>query len=192
LKKEELHRKNRKRRGFKTVAVVGYTNVGKSTLLKKLTGKDVLIRDMPFATLDVRTGALLLDGQKVLISDTVGFIKNLPHQLIASFRATLSEVKEADVLLIVFDASSGKVREELESVKEVLRKLGSWEKPKIFVANKIDRLIDAEEEKGELFHVVAGQIPTEKPEVVFVSALKGWGLDELKEKLKEKISTFAQ
>jgi GTP-binding protein HflX len=188
LKKEELHRKSRKRKGFKTVAVVGYTNVGKSTLLKKLTGKEVFIKDMPFATLDVRTGALYLDGQKVLISDTVGFIRNLPHQLIASFRATLSEVKEADLLLIVFDISSQKIGEELESVKEVLKKLESWEKPKIFVANKVDKLVEREEDSKELYHLIAGKIPSQNPEVVFVSALKGWGLEELKEKIKEKLS----
>jgi len=141
LKRQELVRSSRKKRGFKSVAVVGYTNVGKSTLVKALTRKDVFVKDMPFATLDVRTGSLWLDGEEVLLSDTVGFIRDLPHELVASFRATLSEVKEAELLLIVFDVSSPKVEEELSSVKEVLEKLKSWNKPKIFVANKVDKLV---------------------------------------------------
>jgi len=168
--------------------VVGYTNVGKSTLVRALTKKDVFVKDMPFATLDVKTGALYLNGEKVLISDTVGFIRNLPHELVASFRATLSEVKEADLLLIVFDASSPKLEEELRSVKSVLKRLKSWEKPKLFVANKVDRVVEKPVSREELHHLVAGKIPEESPEVVFVSATKGWGLEELKEKIAEKLS----
>jgi len=187
LKRQELIREGRKRKGFKTVAVVGYTNVGKSTLIKALTKKDVFVKDMPFATLDVKTGALYLNGEKVLISDTVGFIRNLPHELIASFRATLSEVKEADLLLIVFDISSQKIGEELEAVKSVLKRLKSWEKPKIFVANKIDRVTERSEGKEELYHLIAGKIPEENHDLVFVSATKGWGLEELKEKISEKL-----
>ena len=188
LKRQELVREGRKKKGFKTVAVVGYTNVGKSTLVRALTKKDVFVKDMPFATLDVKTGALYLNGEKVLISDTVGFIRNLPHELVASFRATLSEVKEADLLLIVFDASSPKLEEELRSVKSVLKRLKSWEKPKLFVANKVDRVVEKPVSREELHHLVAGKIPEESPEVVFVSATKGWGLEELKEKIAEKLS----
>jgi len=141
---------------------------------------------MPFATLDVKTGSLFLDGRQVLISDTVGFIKNLPHELVASFRATLSEVKEADLLLIVFDISSDKVEEELRSVEETLKKLKSWDKPKIFVANKVDKLVRSPQEAKELYHRIAGVIPENTP-VVFVSATKGWGLKELKEEIKKRI-----
>lgn len=187
LKKQELHRKSRRKKNFKTVAVVGYTNVGKSTLVRLLTKKDVLVKNMLFATLDVKTGALYLDGQKVLISDTVGFIKNLPHELVASFRATLSEVKEADLLLILFDVSSDKLEEELESVKDVLKKLKSWEKPKIFVGNKVDKLFDEPKSKEELYPLVAGRIPEESPAVVFVSAKRGWGVEELKRAISEKL-----
>ena len=146
---------------------------------------------MPFATLDVKTGALYLEGEKVLISDTVGFIRNLPHELVASFRATLSEVKEADLLLIVFDVSSAKLEEELQSVKSVLKRLKSWEKPKIFVANKVDRVVESPEGIGELHHLIAGKIPEENPEVVFISATKGWGLDKLKEKIEEKLKDIS-
>jgi len=187
LKRQELHRQGRKRRGQKTVAVVGYTNAGKSTLVKALTGKEVFVKDMPFATLDVKSGSLYLDGESVIVSDTVGFIRNLPHELVASFRATLSEVKEADLLLIVFDISSPKLEEELQAVKEVLSKLKSWNKPKIFVANKADKLINSEEELKELHHRVAGLIPEEGAKVLFVSALKGWGLKELKEEIKRSL-----
>jgi len=183
LKRGELLRSSRRKKGFKTVAVVGYTNVGKSTLVKALTKKDVFIKDMPFATLDVKTGSLYYGGRQVLISDTVGFIKNLPHELVASFRATLSEVKEADILLIVFDVSSEKIEEELRSVYETLKKLRSWEgKPKIYVANKVDKLVDSPLKAKELYSRVAGLLPDEAP-VVFVSAVKGWGLDELKEEI---------
>ncbi|MEO2067991.1 MAG: GTPase [Desulfurobacteriaceae bacterium] len=167
--------------------MVGYTNVGKSTLVKTLTRKDVFIKDMPFATLDVKTGSLYLEGEKVLISDTVGFIRDLSHELVASFRATLSEVKEADLLLIVFDITSPKLLEELKSVESVLKKLKSWNKPKIFVANKIDKFIDDPSKAKELYDEIAGKIPEENPEVVFISASKGWELEELKKKIKEKL-----
>ena len=191
LKRQELIRGGRKKRGFKTVVAVGYTNVGKSTLVKALTGKDVFVKDMPFATLDVKTGSLHLNGEKVLVSDTVGFIRNLPHELIASFRATLSEVKEADLLLIVFDISSKKIEEELNSVKSVLKKLKTWEKSKIFVANKVDKVAEKLPEDTELFPLVAGKIPEENLKVVFVSAEKGWGLEKLKEKIAEALKKSA-
>jgi len=187
LKRVELLRDSRKRKGFKTVAAVGYTNVGKSTLVKALTRKDLFVKDMPFATLDVKTGSLYYNGRQVLVSDTVGFIKNLPHELVASFRATLSEVKEADLLLIVFDASSDGIEEELRSVKETLKRLKAWdEKPKIFVGNKIDRVVDSPERADELYERVAGLLPDGAP-VVFVSATRGWNLDRLKEEIFKRV-----
>ncbi len=186
LKRQELIRGSRKRKGFKTVAAVGYTNVGKSTLVRALTRKELFVKDMPFATLDVKTGSLYLDGREVLVSDTVGFIRNLPHELVASFRATLSEVKEADLLLIVFDISSEKIAQELKAVEETLKKLKSWGKPKIFVANKVDKVVSRPEEAKEFYGRVAGLIPEDSP-VVFVSAVKGWGLEELKEEIKRRI-----
>ncbi|WP_456455952.1 GTPase HflX [Thermovibrio sp.] len=187
LKRGELLREGRRKKGFKTVAVVGYTNVGKSTLVKALTKKDLFVKDMPFATLDVKTGSLYLEGEKVLVSDTVGFIRDLPHELIASFRATLSEVKEADLLLIVFDVSSPKLKEELESVYRTLKKLESWDKPKIYVGNKADKVLTEEEKIEELYERVAGLLPEPAP-VVFTSAVKGWGIDRLKAQIKEALS----
>ncbi len=186
LKRQELVRERRKRENLKTVVVVGYTNVGKSTLVKAITGKDVFIKDMPFATLDVRTGSVYVAGRKVLISDTIGFIRDLPPELVASFRATLSEVKEADLLLVVFDVSSEHLEEELKSVEKTLKKLNSWNKPKIYVANKADRLVVSANEVEKLYAAVAGKLPDDSS-VVFVSAKKGWGLEKLKEKIVESL-----
>jgi GTP-binding protein HflX len=190
IKRQDLIRGGRRRKNFKTVAVVGYTNVGKPTLVKALTRKNVFIKDIPFATLDVKTGSLYLDGETVLVSDTVGFIRNLPHELVASFRATLGEVKEADLLLIVFDVSSEKLVEELKSVEQVLRKLKSWDKPKIFVANKIDRLVDFYEGEEKLYELIAGKLPETEFPVVFISAQKGWGLEKLKKRIKESLMSI--
>ena len=184
-KRQKIIRKSRKRKNFITVAVVGYTNVGKSTLVKTLTQKDVFIKDIPFATLDVKTGSLYLNGKQVLISDTVGFIRKLPHELVASFRATLGEVREADILLIVFDISSEKLEEELKSVEEVLKKLKAWNKPKIFVANKVDKLVDSYEKVSELYPAIAGRLPDLNSPVVFISATKRWGLDKLKKEIQD-------
>ncbi|WP_174249856.1 GTPase HflX [Desulfurobacterium thermolithotrophum] len=179
-KRYSLVRESRKRKNFITIAVVGYTNVGKSTLVKALTKKDVFIKNIPFATLDVKTGSLYLEDKKVLISDTVGFIRNLPHELIASFKATLGEVKESDILLIVFDVSSKKLEEELKSVKEVLKKLGAWNKPKIFVANKTDCIVDSYEKSQILYTELLGKLPEEDAPTVFISAKFGWGFENLK------------
>ncbi len=184
LKRQELVRAGRKKKGFVTVAVVGYTNVGKSTLVKALSGKEVLVRDMPFATLDVKTGAVSVGGGKFLISDTVGFIKNLPHELIASFRATLSEVKEADLLLIVFDVSSEKAEDEIQSVMEVLKKIGAWNKKKIFVGNKVDMVINSEGEIEELFPTIFQDIKGDSP-LIYISAEKGWGINKLKNLIQQ-------
>ncbi len=119
-----------------------------------------------------------------MISDTVGFIRKLPHELVASFRATLGEVREADILLIVFDISSEKLEEELKSVEEVLKKLKAWDKPKIFVANKVDKLVDSYEKVSELYSEIAGKLPDSNSPVVFISATKRWGLDELKKEIQ--------
>ncbi len=179
VKRQKLFRAGREKRGLVTVAVVGYTNVGKSTIVKALTSKDVFVRDMPFATLDVRTGMMFVNGKKILVSDTVGFIRDLPHELIASFRATLSEVEEADLLLVVFDASSGEAEEEIRSVMEVLKRVGAWDKPKIFVGNKIDRVLSSEGRIAEIFPMITAELKGDSL-LVYVSAKKGWGMDKLR------------
>ena len=136
-------RANRRRRNLLTVALVGYTNSGKSTLLRALTKKKhVLVADKLFATLDPRLGALWLPKlkKKILLADTIGFIENLPPDLIAAFRATLEEVREADLLLHVFDASDSpaEIKRKQKVVHEILDDLESDDKPQILVANKID------------------------------------------------------
>ncbi|MCC3373200.1 GTPase HflX [Cohnella sp. REN36] len=136
-----LHRERRKKAGVVQVALVGYTNAGKSTLLRQLTSADVLAEDKLFATLDPTTRALRLPSSKeVLLTDTVGFIQNLPHDLVAAFRATLEEANEADLLLHVVDASSPMRDRQQAVVEEVLGELGAAGKPTLIVYNKIDQV----------------------------------------------------
>ncbi|WP_080839630.1 GTPase HflX [Cohnella massiliensis] len=135
----ELHRERRKKAGVVQIALVGYTNAGKSTLLRQLTNADVLAEDKLFATLDPTTRTLRLPGGKeVLLTDTVGFIQNLPHDLVAAFRSTLEEANEADLLLHVVDASSSMRDRQREVVEQVLAELGAAAKPTLLVYNKID------------------------------------------------------
>jgi len=154
------------------VSLVGYTNAGKSTLMNALTDAAVLVEDKLFSTLDTKTSLLRLgDRRKVLLSDTVGFIKKLPHHLVASFHATLEEVRQADLLLHVVDVSSASAVEQVESVNDVLRELGADKKTTILVLNKIDALSD-------------DTLPTlfmaKHRHAVSVSAINGQGLDDLK------------
>lgn len=154
-----------------TVSLVGYTNAGKSTLLNKLTGADVLAEDKLFATLDTRTRRWQLPGWgPVLLSDTVGFIRDLPHHLIASFKATLEEARQADLLLHVADASSPWAQEQISAVFSVLEELHIEAKDTILVLNKIDSL----EDRGPLEKIL-----TRYPNAIPVSARKGKGLEEL-------------
>ncbi len=130
-----------------TVALVGYTNAGKSSILRALSGSDVFVEDRLFATLDSATRVCDLGGgMRVLLTDTVGFIRKLPHHLVASFRATLEEVTEADLLLHIVDAGSPGWEEQREAVDEVLRGAGAADRPTLLVFNKVDRLTHAEEE----------------------------------------------
>jgi len=134
-----LHRTRRKKAGVFQVALVGYTNAGKSTLLRELTGADVFVEDRLFVTLDPLSRALTLPGGKeIVISDTVGFIRNLPHELVAAFRSTLEEVNEADLLLHVVDAGSPLREERIRTVERVLGELGAQDKERILIFNKID------------------------------------------------------
>jgi GTP-binding protein HflX len=157
------------------VSLVGYTNAGKSTLLNALTGAGVPAEDKLFATLDPTTRRLVLpNNEVVLLTDTVGFIRRLPHHLVAAFRATLEEVTEADLLLHVVDVSNPDYPDQVKAVEDVLASLGAGEKPAILVFNKVDRL-NAEE---------PWLVPAGRPAVA-VSALTGQGLDELRRLIME-------
>jgi GTP-binding protein HflX len=154
-----------------TVALVGYTNAGKSTLFNQLTGAQVLQSSRMFATLDPKLRAIELPSRrKILLSDTVGFIRNLPHTLVTSFRATLEEVAQAEVLLHIRDASSGYGEEQKSQVERVLDELEVLAKPRIEVLNKIDMLAD-EEREGLLARSQVGEVA--------VSARTGEGMDAL-------------
>lgn len=162
------------------VALVGYTNAGKSTLLNALTGADVLAADQLFATLDPTTRRLLLpEKQPVLLTDTVGFVRKLPHQLVAAFRATLEEVQQADLLLHVVDASSADMIGQMAAVDNVLRELDANNKKTVLVLNKMDRPVHP-----ELLEQV--RVSFAGP-VVEVSARTGHGLEQLKQEIARQL-----
>ena len=166
-----------------TAALVGYTNAGKSSILAALSGTDLFIEDRLFATLDPSTRSVELEpGMKVLVTDTVGFIRKLPHHLVASFSATLEEAMTADVLLHAIDASHAGWEEQKEVVEDVLRQLGLSERPTILVFNKMDRLTHGEE---SAFRKRAGAL-FEEP-TVFTSAVEAEGLAELRALLLEEL-----
>lgn len=134
-----IMRAQRDRSGICKVALVGYTNAGKSTLLNKITGADVLVEDKLFATLDPTTRKMeLTSGESILITDTVGFVRKLPHHLVKAFKSTLDEVTYADILLIVSDINDSEVSEHIEVTKGVIEELGASDKPAIYVYNKAD------------------------------------------------------
>jgi len=162
-----------------TVCLVGYTNAGKSSIMNALTGADVHVSDTPFATLDTKTSVLeLAKGEEVLISDTVGFIRNLPHHLVASFHATLEEALQADLLLHVVDLSSPAAPHHVDVVDEVLKELGCEGTKTLAVLNKIDR----EREPGAL-----SMLKAKAQDHVMVSARTGEGLDELCGRIREYV-----
>ena len=171
------YRARRRREGVPVVAIVGYTNAGKSTLLNALAGADVLVEDRLFATLDPTTRRVWLPGGGLaLFTDTVGFIQKLPTQLVAAFRATLEEVAEADLLLHVVDAAHPQAMRQAEAVFETLEDIGAAGKPILGVLNKIDCLPDP----GTAFSLVPGF-----SDGASISALTGEGLDGLLARVEE-------
>jgi GTPase len=145
VKHRTLHRERRKKTGVFQVALVGYTNAGKSTLLKQLTDADVLVENQLFATLDPTSRTMELpSGKEIVLTDTVGFIQNLPHDVIAAFRATLEEANEADLILHVVDSSTDMRNEQMRVVASVLKELGAHQKEQLTIFNKID-LCDPQE-----------------------------------------------
>ena len=164
-------------------ALVGYTNAGKSSIMRALSGSDVFVEDRLFATLDPSTRVVELGpGLRVLLTDTVGFIRKLPHHLVASFRATLEEAANADVLLHIIDASHPRWEEQKEVVEEVLADLGLSDRPTTLVFNKVDRLTHAEE---EALRPRVSAMYDER--VVFASAHESGGLDALREALTDDV-----
>jgi GTP-binding protein HflX len=168
----ELQRKQRARSGIFRVALVGYTNAGKSTTLNALTDAGVHVADQLFATLDATTRTMdLAEGRKVTITDTVGFIHKLPHGLIEAFKSTLDEVREADLLLHVVDSAHPQAREQIAAVTEVLGEIGAASRPTLLVLNKVDGLDEAERASWR------GRYP----HAVLYSAATGEGLEALRD-----------
>jgi GTP-binding protein HflX len=172
----DTQRKARRRNEHPLVALVGYTNAGKSTLLNRLTGAGVLVEDRLFSTLDATVRRLALPGgETVLLSDTVGFVRKLPHQLVEAFRSTLEEVVDANLLIHVVDASSPESDLQIEAVRSVLRELGAGDVPELLVANKLDAA-----EPDELVALKGrGAVP--------VSAVTGEGVEAFLETLADRL-----
>jgi GTP-binding protein HflX len=185
-KQRMIHRRKRSKSGIPVVALVGYTNAGKSTLLNTLSKSDVIADDQLFVTLDPTTRRLVLpDNSPILMTDTVGFIRKLPPAIVAAFRATLEELDEADLLLHVVDLSSPDAAEQCQAVEEILESLGLSDKPMITVLNKIDLLLDNNRtwNEREALEFLSGRDLPENKDAVMVSAEKKWGLAGLMEKI---------
>ncbi len=174
-----VQRAERERAALPTIALAGYTNAGKSTLLNALTGAAVEVRDRLFHTLDPTTRTLLLAGRPYLLTDTVGFISKLPHQLVDAFGATLEETRRADLLLHVLDGSveEAQVAAMRHAVEETLEEIGAGEKPRLLVLNKVDLLDEAARDELQLSH----------PEAVLVSGTTGEGLDKLRSRIEREL-----
>ena len=186
LKKIERSREIQRsgRNDIYKATLVGYTNVGKSTILNALSGSDVLVENKLFATLDTATRKLFIDPiGDIIISDTVGFLRKLPHQLVASFRSTLEVVNEADILLIIMDASSNWSMQQLETVDSVLDELKVEKKNRLIIFNKCDLLTDSLRKKDLLIKY---------PEALFVSAFQKETMDNLKSIIKESVEQISR
>lgn len=176
-RQRDLRRARREKQEQVVVALVGYTNAGKSTLLNALSGADVLVEDKLFATLDpVMRQIELPENRRCMLVDTVGFIRKLPHQLVEAFQSTLEEAVHADLIVVVSDASSPFYREQRATVQEVLNQLGAGGKPVIEALNKADRL--------------PRDARIDPPDAILISAMDGIGLDQLKAAISERIAAL--
>jgi GTP-binding protein HflX len=175
--RRDVMRQERSRNQTPTVSLAGYTNVGKSTLLNALTGSDVSVNDRLFETLDPTTRAFREGGRSYLVTDTVGFIRKLPHQLVEAFAATLEETLAGDLLLLVADASADEdeLAAQLASVAAVLDDIEAEDLPQLLVLNKVD-IVDP---------LTRRRLRNRYPDAVHVSARTGEGLDELKQRVAE-------
>ena len=174
IEKERDTQSTRRQSEFR-VSLVGYTNAGKSTLFKAITGAEVYIKDQLFATLDTTIRKLDLDSShEILLSDTVGFIRKLPHNLVASFKSTLKEVLEADLILVVLDISSLQIKDHVNTIADVLKEMGANEIPIIQVLNKVDLISD-----GKMIE----KLQRSFPEAVTISAQNHLKLSDIKQRI---------
>lgn len=179
----------KQRGGMVRVALVGYTNVGKSTIMNLLTKSDVFAENKLFATLDTTVRKVVLDGIPFLLSDTVGFIRKLPHGLVESFKSTLDEVVESDILLHVVDISHENFEEQMQVVDTTLAELGVGEKPVITVFNKIDRYGTKSDDDGheQLEELKRSWMARQGDKAVFISAVEKLNIDELRDLLTDEV-----
>ncbi len=183
----DLHRRQRARQGIPVVSLVGYTNAGKSTLMRALSGADVLVQDKLFATLDPVTRRIRLPSNgTALLTDTVGFIQKLPTQVVAAFRATLEELEEATLLLHVVDITHADAEQQASTVEATVRELGLGDRPSLLVLNKVDVLAEEGFDPGNL------ELPAWARDGLVVSAEKRWGLEELREAIETALDEAAE
>jgi GTPase len=187
-----LYRRNRARQGLPTVALVGYTNAGKSSLMNALSGSDVRAEDQLFATLDPVTRRVeIATGEPVLLTDTVGFIQKLPTQLIAAFRATLEELDDADLLLHVIDITHPAAEEQRQTVELTLSELGLLQRPRLDLLNKVDLLTtaDGHSVRGlDALKDLEQSLESEHPGAMLISAAQGWGLQRVRAQIHATLS----
>jgi GTP-binding protein HflX len=184
--RREQRKKRNKSPNIVKVSLVGYTNVGKSSLLKKLTKRDVFVSDKLFATLDTRTSFISFPdiNKKILLTDTVGFVKDMPEELMDAFSTTLEELREADLILHVVDISDENWEEKLKEVEKILEKLKLYDKDILIVLNKIDKLIPSKEYLEDDYITIDGK------QALIVSVNKGWNLDKLTNYLYDFAKNF--
>lgn len=184
-KVRKLHREGRKRRNLPTVGIIGYTNAGKTSLLNALTHKGAYAADKLFATLDTRVGKIYFseNHQEVLVSDTIGFIQDLPTTLVQSFKSTLEETIEADLLLHVIDISDPKFEQKIKTVNEILAQIDALFKPTLYVFTKIDRLTKNKEKTIKNLLKKYGEFHP-----CFISSLDKEGIPDLRDKIKKSLA----
>jgi GTP-binding protein HflX len=188
----ELYRSNRRRQGIPVVALVGYTNSGKSSLLKALTKADVIVQDKIFATLDPTTRRISLPGNRqVLLTDTVGFINKLPPAVVNAFNATLEELQEASIIVHVIDIAAHNAPEHCQTVESVLSDLKISQKPRITVYNKIDLLpgVAGDWDEAKALNELSAIVSNRPDNTVLTSTVKRWGLSDLMETIAALISS---
>jgi GTP-binding protein HflX len=179
----DRYRSRRREEQLPVISLVGYTNAGKSTLMRYLSGANVLVDDKLFATLDPTSRLIRLPkGTEAILTDTVGFIQRLPTALVAAFKATLEEIGEASVLIHVVDITHPQADLQVETVNSVLRELGFDDKPTVVALNKVDRLLHPSIEE------IAGRVLSARVDYVPISAAQGWGVDLLLERAEQKLA----